>query len=144
MQRYWDGDGVWLAVDAHGHVAVFTTAGVAPVPTIVLDTYERSPEDLVNRMPVVGGYLRLPHPGGLSSWIAFAARGFFAYDWHDVHRTSDFSRSYELMAVPSVVITASHLQPQLSRLAQLVRLNAVTFGQALSLPIERFVPCAAG
>jgi hypothetical protein len=35
MTRDWSGDGVWLAVDAEGHVAVLTTAGVAPLPTTV-------------------------------------------------------------------------------------------------------------
>ena len=145
MHHYWDGDGAWLAVDGRGHVAVLTTAGVAPIPTVVLDHYERSPEDSVNEMPVVGGYLRLPHSGDLSSWTGFAARGFFGYDWQDVHRGgTDLTRSYELMAVPAVPITASHLEPQLSRLARLVTLEAIVFEQTHFLPIERLLPCVAG
>jgi hypothetical protein len=144
MHRYRDGDGAWLAVDASEHVAVLTTAGVAPIPKVVLGHYERSPEDLVNDMPVVGGYLRLPHSGDLSSWTGFAARGFFGYDWQDVHRSSGLSRSYELMAVPAVPITASQLEPELSRLARLVTLESVVFEQTPFLAIERLLPCVAG
>ena len=144
MHRYWDGDGAWLAVDSRGHVAVLTTAGVAPIPTVVLDHYERSPEDSVNAMPVVGGYLRLPHSGDLSSWTGFAARGFFGYDWQDVHRSGSFSRSYYLMAVPAVPIDVSRLTEELSRLAKLVTLENVVFEQTPLLPIERLVPCVTG
>ncbi len=145
MQRYWDGDGTWLAIDALGHVAVLTTAGVAPIPTVVLDNYQDdSPEDAVNEMPVVGGYdlhVRYPRP---DDFIAFAARGFFAYDWRDAHRVSDFSTSYELIASPNAPILATHLQPELLRLARLVTLVTVTFDQNFILPIERLFPCEAG
>ena len=144
MQWYWDGDGAWLAVDANGHVGVFTTAGVAPIPIIVLNSYERSPEDSVNAMPVVGGYDRLPYGGDLSSYTGFAARGFFGYDGHDVHRTGGFSRSYELMARPTLPITVSQLGPELSRLARLVTLDTVAFDQTHSLAIGRLLPCRVG
>src|SRR3569623_1159708 len=117
MGRYWDGDGAWLAIDAQGRVAVFTTAGVAPIPTVVLDGYrESSPEDLVNKLPVIGGYgLRVKYPRP-ADYTGFAARGFYAYDWQDVHRTSDFSRGYDLIAVPSIPAAASDLGPELLEL----------------------------
>jgi hypothetical protein len=145
MQHHWDGgDGVWLAIDASGHIAVLTTAGVAPIPNVVLANYERSPEDRVNAMPVVGGYDRIPHPGDLSSWTGFAARGFFGYDWQDVHRTSGFSRSYELMAIPAVPIVASQLDKDLFDLARLVIFETIAFDQTYCLEVQRLLPCDAG
>jgi hypothetical protein len=145
MRRYWDGDGAWLAVDTHGHVAIFTTAGVAPIPTIVLDMYPAaSPEDSVNEMPVIGGYdlrVRCPRP---DDYAGFAARGLFAYDWQDVHRTIDFSRGYDLIAVPIVPVLTSELPPELSRLARLVTFGLVPFEQAFTLPVEQLLACEAG
>jgi hypothetical protein len=43
----------------------------------------------------------LPRP---DDFEAFARRGFFAFDWRDVHRTTDRSQLYEIQARPARAI----------------------------------------
>src|SRR5262249_20308087 len=81
-------DYAWLAVDACGHVAIFTNAGVGPIPVAVLadrKTADRA-EELVRQLPERGGcelLVSFPRP---DDFIGFARRGLFAYDWTDVSR----------------------------------------------------------
>src|SRR5690242_13821037 len=89
----------WFAVDAAGHIAVFTTGGIGPVPAIVLDsnTAVDALDEFVLRLPVRGTGLMLVSLPRPDSYMAFAQRGVFAYDWADVHRVGKTcSGVYEL------------------------------------------------
>src|SRR5438132_124105 len=95
-------DYAWVALDAVGHVAVFTNAGEGPIPTAVLTNRQEADqaEELIHRLPQRGEcqlLMTLPRP---DDFIAFARRGLFAYDWRDVHQARDRTFRYELLARP--------------------------------------------
>lgn len=143
MARYIYSDLAWLAVDAAGYVAVFTTAGVAPIPSAVLDHPElvETAEELLGQLPPVGGsqlWVQMPRP---DDYIGFARRGFFAYDWHDVHRTKGFSRCYEIMAKPEVCRTVKDISAELQAVARLVAFETLLFAAADSIPVAQLVAC---
>lgn len=97
----WDVE--WVAVDRRGRVGVFTTGAAGPIPRAYLD-----PPGLVDRvreavwdMPERTESIllvSLPRP---DDYEAFARRGFFAFDWRDVHRTRERSGLYEIQARPA-------------------------------------------
>lgn len=106
-----DFDCIWLATDEDGHVAAFATGGNGPIP----QTYCQSPSTfnetggVLNSLPEmseVNTSCDYPRP---DDFVALAARGIFAFDWSDVHRTKDFLRSYELLAAPKTPVNVSSL-----------------------------------
>jgi hypothetical protein len=126
-QRFKGSDVAWLAVDASEHVAVFTTAGLGPIPESALESVEHA-EALIRALPVRGGHtliVSIPRP---DDFVDFSARGFFSYDWQDLHRSIAQERgAYDLMSVPISPISLSALPQELRRLAEMTRLK-VTFG----------------
>lgn len=121
-------DAAWIAVDALGQVAVFTTGGQGPVPRSALPSVESGEADVLS-LPVVGvatRIIRVPRP---DSFVAFAERGFFAYDWSDVHRTlREAVGAYELAAAPSLAVYASQLSTELQAFALATRIG-IEFGK---------------
>lgn len=143
MFEYIYSDWAWLAVDAVGGVAVFTTAGVAPIPVAVLRNAEwvEPVEELIGQMPAGAGYELLVRYSRPDDYIGFASRGFFAYDWQDVHRTIGKTRAYELIAKPAVPVHVDDLPPAIARAARLAVLASVRFKSATSLAVERLLSC---
>jgi hypothetical protein len=142
MGRYIGSDLAWLAVDAVGHMAVFTTAGVAPIPSTVLDHPDLvdPAEDLLLELPPVGDcglLVRYPRP---DDYINFARRGFFAYDWQDVHR-SPHTRCYDMIARPEVPRSVEDIGAELGAVARLVRFGTLTFADSPAIRAEQLVPC---
>ncbi len=123
-------DAAWLAVDGGGQVAVFTTAGQGPVPKSALASVESAEADVL-RLPAICGATRvkpLPRP---DSFVAFAERGFFAYDWSDAHRTSrDACGGYELVAAPALPLRTCQLSGSLQSGASATRFPDIEFGNA--------------
>ena len=127
-------DAEWLAVDRYGRLGIFTTGGSGPVPRAYLDaprSLERisawvwsCPERTASTLLV-----RLPRP---DDFEAFARRGFFAFDWADVHRTSGFSRRYELQARPAEPVTTADVTwpRELSALIQALSGDTLDFDQS--------------
>jgi hypothetical protein len=143
VTRYIGRDLAWFALDTAGHVAVFTTAGIAPIPSAVLEHPEliESAEALSRELPPVGDsrlLVQLPCP---DDYIAFARRGFYAYNWRDAHRTSGFSRRYEIIAQPEVCRTVENLGARLQAAARLVEFEVLLFASADSIQVEQLVAC---
>ena len=82
-----DFDAGWVATDALGQVALFTTGGPGPVPDSAIPSVENS-EEFVLSLPKVSDVDRANARAGANAFVEFAKRGFFAYDWSDVHRDS--------------------------------------------------------
>lgn len=130
---------IWLATDAAGQVAVFITAGEGPIPKAFLDRdpdifYELE-EEIVSLkvMASVDLEISVELPDEL---IQYAERGFFVYDWQDIHKTyRDASKSYQLVAVPSNPIISEDLNPAMFRLASLFVLDDVRFSECKFLTI---------
>jgi len=128
MKAQRDIDMPWVAVDAAGRLAVFTTAGEGPVPASALNA-SAAAEAAIAELPIFGGNKLLvayPRP---DDFIAFAERGLYAYDWCDVHRTTGASSGcYELVAVPLRPVLISELPEGLRLPFEATLISDASFG----------------
>jgi hypothetical protein len=96
-------DGSWIGRDKAGHVAIFITAGEGPVPGPALEQFNLEPcaEDLISALPIISECVTVKRYPKMSSFEEPARRGFFAYDWSDVHESrATESGAYQLIARP--------------------------------------------
>lgn len=128
-------DASWLASDASGQVAIFTTGGKGPIPVSAIPSVE-SGEASALALPETSGVdllSRVPRP---DDFIAFAKRGLFAYDWSDVHRPATQELSgYELQAGPSRPVRLADLPAPMQAMASATRLSGVVFGTSSVVPV---------
>lgn len=103
----------WLAVDNKGQLGIFAASMNAPIPEKVKSSFEnyeklRQRIDLVPKATI--SILVTPAKGDFSNWIRFAEKGFFAFDFQDVHRTEK-KNQYDLIAKPArpLIIDELHL-----------------------------------
>jgi hypothetical protein len=131
-QREFDGlDVAWIATDSLGQVALFTTGGQGQIPTTALASAESAEQDVLSIQETCDSQLlvSVPRP---DSFIDFARRGFFAYDWTDVHcNSSQELAAYELQAKPTCPLHINGLPAALQAFAASTVLQHVTFGQPL-------------
>lgn len=80
-----DSDVGGLATDAVGHVALFTTGDRGPITDSALPPVENSEEFFLSS-PEVSDLDLVTSMLGANAFVAFAKRGYFAYDWSHVHR----------------------------------------------------------
>ena len=110
--RYPSGfDVEWIAIDCRGRIAVFTTGAAGPVPRVLLASawvLDRI-SDAVSAMPECTDSVLLARAPSPESFESFARRGFFSYDWADVHRTHGRSGLYEVQARPQSPVTYDEL-----------------------------------
>lgn len=126
-----DFDVGWIATDAVGQVALFTTAGLGPIPDSALPSVENS-EELVLSLPEVSDVALVTSMPGADAFVAFAKRGVFAYDWSDVHRaTPQALKGYELQYRPLSPLILFDLPAPLRALAEVTQLPGVTFGVSI-------------
>lgn len=99
-------DCVWIAPDSAGNVAAFVTAGVGPVPVVLIRSKSIPLEEIENKimeLPVISSaniIVNVPRP---DDFIDLASRGFFVYDWRDAHRSIISSGGlYEIVATPNL------------------------------------------
>lgn len=133
----------WLASDRDGHLGVFVTSGRGPVPAqVLLETYPLADiEERILALPKASDIdlrVRMPQPGRL---VALAERGFFVYDWSDVHRTEAYIDEYELMALPYRPLTLDLLPDDLADAARSVRFTQVAFANAWRVNVRAHVIC---
>ena len=136
-------DLAWLAVDASDRVAVFTNAGVGPVPSSVFTGTEEPGEieEMILRLPERNGFhlvVEMPRP---DSFVAFARRGVFAYDWRDVHRVQGRTGCYEIMCCPTDKIKVGDLGGELAAIAWRIRFESLCFDDSPSIAVEKLVKC---
>ncbi len=121
-------DVAWMAVDALGSVAIFTTGGVRPVPSTAVASIDIT-EPEVDSLPEISSFdllVNLPRP---DDFVSFAKRGFFAYDWSDVHRaTQRHINGYELQARPLRPLTLTELPASMQLAAAATESPNVSFG----------------
>lgn len=73
-------------------------------------------------------------------YIHFASRGFFAYDWHDVHRTRK-THLYELLSRPDTPIHVSELPEQFQSLLRSTSFVDVSFGDSRKIDVVGHFDC---
>lgn len=133
----------WYASDAVGHVAVFTTAGIGPMPVTVLGDLPLTDSLIlaVQRLPVRGHAIMLVSLPRPDDFIRFTSRGLFAYDWQDVHRTRGFSNHYEMLSRPDAPIHLSEFPEEFHPLLRSTALPGVRFADSLTIDARRFFRC---
>ena len=109
-------DCCWLASDRVGQLGVYVTGGSGPIPAQVLQPpYPLDQiEETILKLPKASDIdlrVRVPRP---DRFVELAERGFFVYDWSDVHRTEQYIDEYELMALPYRPLTLDLLPESLS------------------------------
>jgi hypothetical protein len=141
---YPDGlDCCWLASDRIGQLGVFVTGGSGPIPaqallpTYLLDDLEKTLLDLP-RASDIDLRVRVPRP---DRFVALAERGFFVYDWSDVHRTEQYIDEYELMALPYRPITLDLLPDHLADTARAARFSTLSFATAWRIDVRAHMAC---
>jgi hypothetical protein len=133
----------WCAIGAVEQVAVFTTAGIGPMPVALLGDLPLTDAfmDAVRHLPMRGRatmLVSLPRP---DDFIHFASRGFFAYDWEDFHRTRGRSGCYEMLSRPETPIHLSDLPDQFHPLLRGTLLPGVRFADSLMIDVRRLLLC---
>jgi len=141
---YPDGvDCCWLASDRIGQLGVFVTGGSGPIPAqLLLPPYLLDDlEETILALPKASDIdlrVKVPRP---DRFVALAERGFFVYDWSDVHRTEQYIDEYELMALPYRPLTLDLLPDSLMDTARAVRLGAVSFASAWRVDVRAHMAC---
>jgi hypothetical protein len=101
----------WLAVDNKRQLGIFTAVMNAPIPDKVKSSFENY-EDLRQRVELTAkttaAIVVTREKGDFSDWIAYADKGFFAFDFQDIHRT-DKKNQYDLIAKPTRPLTIDEL-----------------------------------
>lgn len=101
----------WLAVDNKGQLGIFTALLEAPLPDKVKSSFENY-QDLRQSIELTpkstSATLVTRQKGNFSDWLAYANKGFFAFDFQDVHRTNK-KNQYDLIARPAIPLTVDEL-----------------------------------
>ena len=145
-REYPDGlDCIWLAVDGNGHLGAFVTGGAGPIPTSALSESSFPIEDVeaeVCGLPNISEARLLVPMKRPDDFIEMAQRGFFVYDWRDVHRTLHESKhAYELIAVPLTPLRVNELPDHIWKLATTATLPGLAFVEELALDVEAVLQC---
>jgi len=137
-------DCVWIGSDREGRVGAFVTGGEGPIPAGALLADRLSVEEIegrLNELPAVTSARLLVPLKRPDDFVELARRGFFAYDWTDVHRTSSEAlRAYEQVAVPETPISAKDLPAEIAALLDGIVLN-VSFAQEAKIDVTRHLDC---
>ena len=142
ITSYFEADVAWFGVDSLGQAAAFITAGRAPIPRDLLNRADidlAKLEQIANRLPKIGEGLLVERSGNMSSFVALAERGFFVFDWSDVHRTRvEHINEYERVCAPTIPLMIG-LIDRLELAA--IQFEPIIFGNSKTISIHDFVEC---
>ena len=145
QQAYPSGvDCAWLASDRNGHLGTFITAGSAPIPIEALnaDFAVVDLEDALCKLPPVSGVQLLVSVPRPDSYRKLAERGFYVYDWMDVHQpATDATGAYQPVAIPIDPIGFDTLPTELAALARAIDFGAVIFEDHHNLDVRLHMAC---
>lgn len=122
----------WLASDAEGHVAIFSTAGGGDAPEVFLQDTEA--HDLAIDAILAMAASTKPRfapqlaEGLENTWRMMAERGVFAFD-SDAH-----GGPYRLVAAPEAAIRASALAEPAAAVAQALVFSHLRFADLTEVP----------
>jgi hypothetical protein len=138
---------VWIASDINGHVGAFITAGIGPVPVSALHS-DQAIEELEDRLcmlPQISKAILVTSAKRPDDFINLAERGFFVYDWSDVHRTQGAAlNAYEPIAIPANPISATSLNDHGLGSLLATRFDNVIFSGDQTLNVNNYVECLTG
>ena len=135
-----DIDCIWIGMDQNGTLAAFVTAGVAPIPTLVLNSYliklENIEQILIEQFPVTGEAnlkVNLPRP---DDFIAISKRGFFVYDW------DENEQQYVLISTPTYLKNYTDLAQSLKTYIQTLVLDSYDFSKSNKINVYKDLICS--
>ncbi len=101
----------WLACDADGFVALFSSAGFGPVPeeSVAMADALDAALDRMNAMPIRSGATSIGGTTNPDDWMAAAQRGFFAFDWAHARDR------YQIEALPNRPIRVDEVEDKTIR-----------------------------
>ncbi len=138
-------DCVWLASDRDGCVGVFVTGGEGPIPLSVLQSVYFDIDQIeceVLTLPKTHSSLNLNASDEYKSFIEIAERGFFVFDWRDLHRSKvKCTNAYEMVAIPTIPLMLDSLPDSLSWVASEARFAKISFRETEKLEITALIPC---
>ena len=115
----------WLAIDNKGHLGIFTATMNAPIPDKVKSSFENY-EELRRRIELTtkttSAIVETREKGDFDDWIAYADKGFFAFDFQDIHRTEK-KNQYDLIARPARPLTVDELHLPIVLADSLVKID---------------------
>lgn len=139
-------DCLWVASDSSGNLAAFVTAGIAPIPIIALSRKYGGILELGNKLielPQITEALVVDNWGRLDDFVSLSQRGFFTFDWRDVHRLkSEYVNGYEKVTVPVCPKKMQDLDVFLQNCVSLVKLTGVDFADVSLIKVQSVVQCA--
>ena len=143
-----DVDCVWLASDRRSYLGAFATGGVGPIPLQALNcelvTLEEI-EELIYGLPKVSDARLLVSMKRPDDFISMAERGFFVYDWRDIHRTAqEATQTYEPIAVPHNPLRIDALPKRLANVVEKIRFDNAVFIDGLALDVQSQMECRRG
>ena len=115
----------WFAHDNLGYIAVFTAVGPAPIPYKVKMSFEDyiNLKENIALLPIITlSKLVTTEGGNFSSWLSYANKGLFAFDFQDFHRTT-FKNQYDLIACPSTPLNLQDLKLPQNILSSIIKLD---------------------
>jgi len=132
----------WLASDAAGHVAFFSTAGGGYAPSEFLrdtEAHDRAIDAILETGPSTKSLFSPQLPPALkNTWRMMAERGLFAFD-SDAHRAP-----YLLAAAPENPIQIDDLPKNASEVVRLLNFPSLRFSELKVVPKELLKPSDPG
>ena len=138
-----DIDLAWIASDRDGRLGAFITAGCGPIPmeAFAIDLTEMtSIEARIDEVPVVSKANLLVTVNRPDSYITLAERGFYVFDWTDIHGTRPPLHAYELVAKPEQPAGLGSLPSDLALIAAGIQFWA-DFGSAPYFDVRAYKTC---
>lgn len=137
-------DCYWIGCDANGQVAVFVTAGIAPIPSLLLRDGKISliGDQLDGYQPEISGVRKVvtfPNP---DAFVDLAAKGLFVYDWIDA--SGNDLDQYVLVAIPDVPTRFDDLPEELAAVGAAIRFPDVRFDVSLKLNPRAYFESVGG
>lgn len=103
----------WIASDSLQQVGMFATGGDGPIPWTARPWIYNAEEQALMLSVVCAVELKIPYPRP-DDFMALAERGFFSFDWTDVHKPSiQATSAYEMVCRPASPLTVDQLPPSL-------------------------------
>jgi hypothetical protein len=137
-------DVVWLGADRDGFVAAFVTAGVGPIPSVILSENFvpiEEVEERISELPRVSIAEALVNVKRPDDFLEIAKRGIFVYDWRDAHRTAaNETGAYEAVAKPLTPTTIDELSRALKTLAKRIVFDQVHFADLKPIKVGEQLP----
>lgn len=137
-------DCVWLATDSLSFPAVFITAGVAPIPSAILESNVsfQEVEEQLWKLPEIANPRLLVKVKRPDDYLAFAKRGLFVYDWTDIHRPqSAYVSMYEMVAQPTQACILRDIPSELLRNVVSITTQNFTFSENSTIDICTYIQC---